>query len=147
MVLSWVRRGLRTGVLTTRYPAVREHLPDGFRAKPVIDANRCRADQGCTACMQICLPDALSLVDVDAVNGDERGSPNGEVRQLTLDYARCIMCGLCVTACPADALRMTEDYELAVSERKDLRVVTLFAPSIEEKSEHGKEREHGEPLR
>ncbi len=51
MVFSWVRRGLRTGVLTTRYPAVQEHMPEGFRGKPVLDANRCLADQGCEACV------------------------------------------------------------------------------------------------
>ena len=145
MVLSWLRRGLRTGVLTTRYPAVHERLPDGFRGMPVIDANRCIVDQGCDVCIQVCLPGALNLVDI--VNRNEKESIGEEVQQLVLDYARCIMCGLCVTACPADALRMTEDYELAASERKDLRLITLFAPASEGESENGKEREHGESTR
>lgn len=145
MVLSWLRRGLRTGVLTTRYPAVHEHLPDGFRGRPVLDANRCRADQGCDACIQVCLPGALNLVDI--VNKSEIESRGEEVQQLTLDYTRCIMCGLCVTSCPADALRMTEDYELAANERRDLRLITLFAPASEGESEHWKEREHGGPTR
>lgn len=46
MIFSWVRRGLRTGVLTTRYPAIHEQMPEGFRGKPAFDAKRCLADQG-----------------------------------------------------------------------------------------------------
>ncbi len=139
MVLSWVRRGLRTGILTTRYPAAGEHMPEGFRGRPVLDANRCLADQGCSACVQVCLPGALSLIEV--VNG--AGSMEGEASQLALDYARCIMCGLCVTSCPADALRMTEDYELASTNREDLRIVTLFAPTSGEDDVNSKERNNG----
>ncbi len=139
MVFSWVRRGLRTGVLTTHYPAVHEQMPEGFRGRPVLDANRCLSAQGCTACMQVCLPGALSLGEVvNSINGNSNGS-----LQLTLDYARCIMCGLCVTACPADALGMTEDYELAAASRDDLRIVTLFAPSTSVDSGNGKEEHDG----
>jgi hydrogenase-4 component H len=141
MIFSWVRRGLRTGVLTTRYPAVQEHMPEGFRGKPVLDANRCLAGQGCDACVQVCLPAALSLTEaVHRTSGTSQ-----EARQLTLDYARCIMCGLCVTHCPADALRMTEDYELAVSDREALRFITVFASSIDEDDANGKEKDNARP--
>jgi len=129
MVFSWIRRGLRTGVVTTRYPAVQEQMPQGFRGRPVIDANRCIAEQGCNACIQVCLPGALNAMDI--VNKEE-GMTHEEVQQLTLDYARCIMCGLCVTACPEDALRMTADYELAAGKREDLCDVSLFLPPTDE---------------
>lgn len=139
MVLSWVRRGLRTGILTTRYPAAAEDMPQGFRGKPTLDANRCLADQGCNTCVQTCLPGALSMVEV--VGGMNHGESGAS--QLTLDYARCIMCGLCVTACPAGALRMTEDYELASTNREDLRIVTFFAPATPEDDTNGKEGNNG----
>jgi hydrogenase-4 component H len=138
MVLSWVRRGLRTGILTTRYPATKEYMPEGFHGRPVLDANRCLADQGCKACVQVCLPAALSIIEV--LNEANREPEEGEAWQLTLDYARCIMCKLCVTSCPADALRMTEDYELASSNREDLRLVTLFAATMGEDDINGKEK-------
>jgi hydrogenase-4 component H len=128
MVFSWVRRGLRTGILTTRYPAIAESMPQGFRGRPVLDASRCLASQGCRACVQVCLPAALSLNSVADSSGT--GTTHGERQQLTLDYARCIMCGLCVAACPVDALVMTEEYEMAVSDREDLRLVTVFSPTI-----------------
>lgn len=136
MVFPWIRRGLRTGVLTTRYPAVQERLPEVFRGKPVLDASRCIAEQGCNACVQVCLPEALSLQEVVEATGDE-------TTQLVLDYARCIACSLCVSACPQQALRMTNDYELAVSEREDLRIVTLFAPPDKTGGENGKEESNG----
>src|SRR5260221_51962 len=136
MVFSWVRRGLRTGVLTTRYPAVHEQMPQGFRGRPVLDANRCLAGQGCNACVQVCLPGALS-----AAEGVDDGT-NKETLQLTLDYARCIMCGLCVTACPTDALYMTQDYELAASNREDLQMVALFSSGTGEDDANEKEEKH-----
>lgn len=119
MVFSWVRRGLRTGVVTTRYPGVREQMPEEFRGRPVLDAYRCLAAQGCTACMAVCLPQAFRLATV--TNGERQ-----EEQHLLLDYARCVMCGLCVDACPTNALTMTADYELATTKRDDLEHHAVF---------------------
>jgi hydrogenase-4 component H len=141
MVFSWVRKGLRTGVLTTRYPAVHEQMPEGFRGRPVFDAHRCLAEQGCDACVQVCLPAALELKEV--VGGD--GETGNRSLHLTLDYARCIMCGLCVPACPTDALRMTGDYELAAGQREDLRIINVLERAPGSERVNGKERNNGRP--
>jgi hydrogenase-4 component H len=138
MVFSWVRKGLRTGILTTRYPAVHEQMPEGFRGRPVLDANRCLSEQGCSACVQVCLPAALELKQ--GVQSDGAG-----VLHLTLDYARCIMCGLCIVACPTDALRMTDDYELAARHREDLRVINVLAIAPGRARVNGKEKNDGRP--
>ena len=139
MVFSWVRRGLRTGILTTRYPAEREQMPEGFRGRPVLDDRTCLSEQGCDACVQVCLPAALELKEV-------ADSDDGEVSlHLTLDYARCIMCGLCVTACPTGALRMTEDYELAARQREDLRITNVLERASGIKRVPGKEKNNGRP--
>ena len=137
MVFSWVRRGLRTGVLTTRYPAVREQMPEDFRGRPVLDAHRCLSERGCDACVQVCLPSALELKEV-AGSYDEAANRS---LHLTLDYARCIMCGLCVPACPAGALRMTGDYELAAGRREDLRSINVFEVFTALDMENGNRRE------
>jgi hydrogenase-4 component H len=140
MFFSWLRKGLRTGVLTTRYPAVQEMAEDDFRGRPVLDMNRCIAVEGCTACVQVCLPGALRLQEsVAHMNGTQE-----QRTQLTLDYARCIMCGLCVTTCPADALQMSGDYELAVQKREDLKIITVFSPVNDEQyTANEKEQNNG----
>jgi hydrogenase-4 component H len=142
MMFSWVRRGLRTGVLTTRYPATADQLSLGYRGRPVLDAHRCRASEGCDAGVQVCLPNALRLLPGARENGKTSGS-SGEP-EMTLDYARCIMCGQCVDACPAEALHMTEEYELAVTDLDDLCNVTVFLPTIDAKNgTNERERNNG----
>jgi len=111
MQLSWLVRGLRTGVLTTKYPRGPEAMPSGFRGLPTLDATRCHAVDGCDACVRACLPAAITVTDHQ--NG-RRGV------RFTLNYGACIMCGLCVTACPHDAMVMQSDYELATRDRDDL---------------------------
>jgi NADH-quinone oxidoreductase subunit I len=37
-----------------------------------------------------------------------------------MDMTRCLFCGMCVEACPVDALGMTREYEWSVSDKRDL---------------------------
>jgi hydrogenase-4 component H len=153
MVLSWVRKGLRTGVVTTRYPAAHDQMPQAFRGRPVIDPARCLADQGCSACVQVCLPGALHLSEgragTDSPTDIEGQGLNGttgsheKAEHLTLDLARCIMCGLCVSACPADALHMTQEYELAASDPEALQITLVFDELDGLPSVHGKGESNG----
>ena len=46
------------------------------------------------------------------------GERYGRVYQI--NYLRCILCGLCIEACPTRALTMTNEYELADSSRESL---------------------------
>ncbi len=64
---------------------------------------------------------------------DERFSPGeryGRVYQI--NYLRCILCGLCIEACPTRALTMTNEYELADNNREDLiyEKSNLLAPLL-----------------
>jgi NADH-quinone oxidoreductase subunit I len=36
-----------------------------------------------------------------------------------INYLRCIMCGLCVEACPTRALTLTNNFEMAFETRED----------------------------
>ena len=48
------------------------------------------------------------------VSVGERYAENYEI-----NYLRCIMCGLCVEACPTRALTLTASYELAFESREE----------------------------
>jgi NADH-quinone oxidoreductase subunit I len=41
------------------------------------------------------------------------------------EVGACMMCGLCVAACPYDAIHMSHEYELATPDRDDLVRVLL----------------------
>jgi formate hydrogenlyase subunit 6/NADH:ubiquinone oxidoreductase subunit I len=102
MQLSWLVRGLRTGILTTAYPRRAAAMPDGWRGVVVLDASRCRIEDGAPPCVAACPSAALST---------DPGPAGGAA--LRLDPLACVACGRCVPACPSGALTMTPQFELA----------------------------------
>ena len=71
-------------------------------------------------CAWACPADAILVEGADNTD-EERFSPGeryGRVYQI--NYLRCILCGLCIEACPTRALTMTNEYELADSTREKL---------------------------
>ena len=129
MQISWVRKGLKTGVLTTRYPAVPEPMPAGFRARLVLDCAGCWADAACEDCINVCPTQALIL---------ERNADGRPVR-LHLDLGACIGCGLCVEACPKGAITFSPEYETAARRREDLWTDLLCDPDAKDE-DYGPER-------
>jgi Ni,Fe-hydrogenase III small subunit/ferredoxin len=98
-MLEWVLRGLRTGIVTTAYPSRPEPAPPGFRGRvEVTDARG--ADEALEA---VCPTGAVRVAD-------------GEV---SLDRARCVLCGACVTAAPG-RFRYAAAQETAARRRADL---------------------------
>jgi len=39
-----------------------------------------------------------------------------------IDLARCLYCGLCEDACPADAIKLGQEYEISQTRSEDLVV-------------------------
>jgi Ni,Fe-hydrogenase III small subunit/ferredoxin len=101
-MLEWIARGLRQGRATTRYPAHPEPAPAGFRGVvEVLDATRAPAELA-----ELCPTGAI------AVDG---------ARRLSLDRARCILCGRCVLAAP-DRFAFAARYQTAARSRRALVV-------------------------
>lgn len=105
----WTWKGLAAGIVSCRYPDEPVPLPAGYRGKPELVPERC-AGESCKRCVAVCLPQALTWED----------GPLGAA--LRLDYGRCVFCGLCEEACPEQAIRLTDEAELAVRSKQDLTV-------------------------
>lgn len=110
MQLSWLVRGLRTGVLATRYPRGQASMPPGWRGVVALDAARCQLEVGLPPCVAVC-PSAALWVE----------STGAEAASLRLDALACVACGRCVPVCPAGALEMLPRFELARLDHPDRR--------------------------
>lgn len=95
---------LRQGHRTRPFPPPESALPERYLGRPEIRAGLCAAD--CRACLAACPTGALERAD-------------GGLR---LDLGRCLFCGACARACPAQAVRFTRDYRLAARRREELWV-------------------------
>ena len=79
------------------------------------------------------VPADAIYVEGDDNTDEHRFSPGeryGRVYQI--NYLRCILCGLCIEACPTRALTMTNEYELADDTREKLiyKKQDLLAPLL-----------------
>lgn len=117
-MIRWFISGLAHRRLTSRYPREPERPPRDFRARVLLDprgseSGRATVDSRSTQsrrarrCVEVCLPDALSL--------DDEG-------RLRLDAGRCIACGLCVEVWPGGPLALDGRYELGARSRSRLVV-------------------------
>jgi len=95
---------LRTGVVTTRYPAEPSVPPERFRGAPVLRPGSHLPPP------TVCPSGALSE-HFDAGR-----------RRVALDLARCVFCGRCAEDPWAGAVTMGRDFELAARCRDDLRI-------------------------
>ena len=115
---------LRTGVVTTRYPAEPSVPPDRFRGAPVLRPGSHLPPPA------VCPAGAIS----------ERVDSEG--RHVALDLARCVFCGRCAEDPWAGAITMGRDFELAARSRAGLRieVVADDAAALARSAEPGPDR-------
>lgn len=105
MLLERLRQKRRT----VGYPKTLPVLPQRFRGRPFIHADRCIAANGgtCRLCADVCPVRALTL---------PQGSP-------ALHLGICTFCGACANACPRRAIVFSRDWRLA-STSYDALVIT-----------------------
>jgi NADH-quinone oxidoreductase subunit I len=57
------------------------------------------------------------------------------LEKYAVDESRCILCGICVDACPYDALRDGGDFELAHTGRQDPEIDLIALAAIDRETE------------
>jgi Ni,Fe-hydrogenase III small subunit/formate hydrogenlyase subunit 6/NADH:ubiquinone oxidoreductase subunit I len=100
-----LNQAFATGIVTTEYPArPMEPIPN-LRGRPVVDFERA---VDCLPAALVCPTGALTVED------------KLDNRKVTLDYGRCVFCGLCAEASADSKIRLTGEIELAVQQRSHL---------------------------
>jgi Ni,Fe-hydrogenase III small subunit/ferredoxin len=102
--MPWIPRGLREGIVTTRYPRRSDGYGGGFRGAVVVDPEHATGPR-LAAAVDACPTGAISAVD-------------GVAR---LDRGRCILCARCTSLFP-EAFAFDPTVETSGAERQRLIV-------------------------
>jgi Ni,Fe-hydrogenase III small subunit/formate hydrogenlyase subunit 6/NADH:ubiquinone oxidoreductase subunit I len=100
-----LKKTAQTGLVTIEYPNAPASVSKRFRGAPRFDFAVWRdARPGAEACPT----GAISIQD------------SGDARRVTIDYGLCIYCGECAQADTSGAVQITQEFELAVRDRRNL---------------------------
>jgi formate hydrogenlyase subunit 6/NADH:ubiquinone oxidoreductase subunit I len=104
-MIEILKKTLRTGCQTTKYPDVPDVAPVGFRGMPELYPDKCTF---CGECIKVCPPGVIWFTE------------QSSEKTLSLSYCGCIFCGRCEEVCQFDAVKLTQAYELASKTKHEL---------------------------
>ena len=100
-----LQKTVSTGIVTVNYPAEPAKISERFRGRPSFDFDKWKDARPAA---EVCPTGAISLSDT------------GDSRKVIVDYGLCVFCGLCAEASSDQAVRITQEFELATSDRRNL---------------------------
>jgi NADH-quinone oxidoreductase subunit I len=106
--------------ITLEYPHVKKQLPENYRGMLGLlryddDTEKC---VGCDLCSAACPSRVIRVVSAEVP-----GEPTKRyAKEYYMDMTRCLFCGMCVQACPVDALGMSQEFEWAVYDKRNLHL-------------------------
>ena len=115
--------GIGKGMVVTMRNLLRRRITTQYPEKRLIVSRRTRGNElvwnkekctGCATCARTCPQGVIHIV----TSPGEENRYNVEVFEVDTGY--CIQCGLCVEACPYEALFMGYAYERAKYQRNEL---------------------------
>ena len=95
--------------VTSTYPLNKSEMPDRYRGKIIFHPELCI---GCKMCVRDCPSNAIIINSL----GDKKF-------EAVFNLAKCIYCAQCVDSCMKKALESTKEFELAVLDKKNLKVI------------------------
>ncbi len=110
-----------TRPITIQYPKQHAKIPLRFRGRLVLPIDEVKGENRCTACMLCVKACPNHSLDVEKLTGAD-GKPKPRPAKYIYNLGTCMFCNLCVEACPFFAIVMSDEYELAVDDRKGLIV-------------------------
>lgn len=110
----------RKGAITQQYPDNRATLKmfDRFRGEVVMphDENNMHRCTGCQKCELACPNGSIEIIwdrQIDPDSGKKKKMIDKHIYHLGM----CTMCGLCIEACPTDAIKWAQNFENSVYDR------------------------------
>jgi formate hydrogenlyase subunit 6/NADH:ubiquinone oxidoreductase subunit I len=119
---------------TTKYPFVKPKLPEDYRGKPEHTMKTCNMidlsgtggqlgldvqslmNTNCTVCCRDCPAGAIQIVEIEGK------------RRPQFDLNKCIFCNQCVESCSRAAIKGSENYELAATDKSSLVIKPSMKP-------------------
>ena len=133
-------RNMMRRPFTVQYPEERVAQHPRFRGEEFVwYEERCT---GCASCAKYCPLGIIKIVTDPSGTATQDGDKY-RVEVFDIDIGRCMFCGLCVEACPYDALFLGSGFERGVYKRDELvlsvddlrsaekRPSTWFRPQLE----------------
>jgi Ni,Fe-hydrogenase III small subunit/formate hydrogenlyase subunit 6/NADH:ubiquinone oxidoreductase subunit I len=107
-----IQKTIATGTVTTKYPTEPAQISERFRGRPSFDFEKWKDARPAA---EVCPTGAISVCD------------EGDSRRVTVDYGLCIFCGLCAEASADQAVRITQEFELASADRRNLILTAEYS--------------------
>src|SRR5260370_14128933 len=123
-----LQKTIATGIVTRAYPAELAQVSEHFRGRPHFDFEKWTdARPGA----EVCPTGAISLRDSD------------DSRKVTVDYGLCVFCGLCAAASSDKAVRITQEFELATKNRRNLILTAAYTLKTDHTHRHTGQKNRG----
>lgn len=121
--------------VTEKYPEVVTPTAPRYHGRHILNRHPDGLEKcvGCELCAWACPADAIFVEGGDNTEHTRYSPGERYAVDYQINYARCIFCGLCIEACPTRSLTMSNEYELAADNRRDLIFTKeqLLAPLLE----------------
>lgn len=98
---------------TIQYPEERRQYSDRYRGMHYIKATN--GVENCTACM---LCPTVCPAECIHIEAGERPDKEKYPVRFEIDVLRCCFCGMCEEACPKDAIKLSQIYDMSQRQRE-----------------------------